>query len=123
MKTSARPCCCARLDRAVQISSSPFSKGIVLRTAPPASIGALVGKRIRWSGKCPKNISAKYTIPATRNFQAVGKILGFTSLQRLTVPISRYDFRGFSRLWWAKDAWDAWSLLLRFRQEARHDCE
>src|SRR5262245_980024 len=72
MKTSARPCCCVRLDCAVQISKSPFSKGIVLRTAPPVLIGDLVGKRIRWSGKCPRNISAKYTIPATRNFQAVG---------------------------------------------------
>src|SRR6267154_5537998 len=78
MKTSARPCCRARSDCAVQISKSPFSNGIVFRTAPPASIGALVGKRIRWSGKCPKNMTTKYARPITSNLQTVGTILGLT---------------------------------------------
>src|SRR4030095_17147906 len=81
LKTSAWPCCCARLDCAVQISSSPFSKGIALRTAPPAPIGALVGKRIRWSAKCPKNMKAKYARPNTSNPHPFGTILGLTSLQ------------------------------------------
>src|SRR5215472_7805780 len=81
MNTSARPCCCARRDCAVHISSSPFSKGTAFRMAGPASIGATVGKRINRSGKRPKNIIAKYKIPITSKRQVGGRILGLNILQ------------------------------------------
>ena len=123
MKTSARPCCRARRDCAVQISKSPFSNGIIFRTAPPASIGALVGKRIRWSGKCPKNMTAKYMSPMTSNFQAVEKFLASHLFsprntriarkeadqeghQKVFHPSSAEIFRVLSGVSWAKDDCD-----------------
>jgi hypothetical protein len=32
------------------------------------------------SGKCPKNMTARYASPSTSNFQAAGTILGLTFL-------------------------------------------
>jgi len=51
-----------------------------LRTALPASMDALAGKRIRWSGKCPKNMRAKYAKQTTSNRQPVGTIFSLTFL-------------------------------------------
>src|SRR3954447_3022047 len=51
---------------------------MVLRTAPPGSTRAVVGKRIRWSGKRPKIITAKYATPMTSNLQAAGAIPSLT---------------------------------------------
>jgi hypothetical protein len=52
---------------------------MVFLTAPPELIGVLVGNKIRWSGKRPKNITAKYTIPIATKRQRGGSTLGLTS--------------------------------------------
>src|SRR5215471_14664329 len=77
---SALPLVRANWDCAIHISNCPFSNGMVLRTAPPALIGALVGNKIRWSGKLPKKITSKYTMPIAAKRQDVGITLGLTSV-------------------------------------------
>src|SRR5204863_8790434 len=76
--TSGLPLARARRDCAIHTSNCPFWNGIDFWTAPPALIGVLVGNKIRWSGKRPKNITAKYTMPIASNRQGGGRILSFT---------------------------------------------
>jgi hypothetical protein len=79
MYTSALLLDRAAWDCAIHNSNCPFSNGIVFLAAPPALIGALVGNKIRWSGKRLKNIASKYTIPIASKRHGGGSILGLTS--------------------------------------------